>query len=91
MQAGSQQAHCRGGLEQRVMMWVQPSAIAALKGTASNTAASTRRFPRCRMGRPATCVRPPLCHPHVYSCKSNLHHLVPTSPETKPLDPVLTT
>ena len=38
------------------MMWVQPSAMAARKGTASKTAASTRRFPRCRIGRPATCM-----------------------------------
>lgn len=35
-------------------MCVQPSAIAARNGIASNTAASTRRRPRCRIGGPAT-------------------------------------
>lgn len=47
-------AHLYGGLVGRAMMWVHPSAMAARKGMASKTAASTRREPLCWMGSPAT-------------------------------------
>lgn len=58
------------------MMWVQPSAMAARKGTASKTAASTRRFPRCRIGRPATCM----CSTgHQHALEPSFFHLSVTS------------
>ena len=46
-----------GGRVQSASTCVQPSAIAARKGTGSNTAASTSRRPRCSTGPPATCRR----------------------------------
>ena len=41
----SRLTHLKGGRVHRVMIWVQPSATATLKGTASKTAASTSLCP----------------------------------------------
>ena len=46
--------HLKGGRVHKVMMWVQPSATATLKGTASKTAASTSL---CPLHHPSQSIR----------------------------------